>query len=268
MNNFKKNNPEDEEKKIVIISDCTDIAYNELYQTLGNEFYKNSVSNVKIDPLVSVKKFSIENAAFAIRLMADIYPAGTTFLVVVNGTKSNPDRIFGQTKNGILFVGNNSGYFNWTFEELGLEYIYKNKIDRIKNNKSFGGKYVQAPTVVKLLSKIPLDEIGEEFDLNKISSYKIKNGTVIHCDNFGLMKIKSPKVTDLVEGCRIEILVNNDYKCDAVYSNKMKSMPDGTWVLFSGSSLDSMPELGKVRSKNSAEELSVTEGDVISWRAI
>lgn len=268
MNSLKKDNFTPMKKKIVIISDCIDIAYNELYQTLTNELENNRIHNFQIDPLVSVKNFSIVNTAFAIRLMAEIYPSDTIFLVVVNGTDNRPDRVFGRTKNGILFVGNNSGYFNWIIEDFGLDFIYKNNVDRLINSKSFGGKYVQAPTVAKLLSGIPWKEIGQPLDIEEISTYKIPHGTVVHCDNFGLMKIKHPKITQLKEQDHLKICINGKDKCKAIYSNKMKSLPDGTWVLFPGSSLDSMPELGKVRSKNSAEELGVVEGDLITWELI
>ena len=259
---------ENKKNKVVIISDCTDISYNELYQTLCYELDQNNMDDVQIAPLVPVKNFSIENTAFAVRIMAEICSPGTIFLVVVNGTNNNPERIFGRLKNGIIFVGNNSGYFNWLFDDVGIDTVFKNNIDRTKNKKSFGGKHVQAPTVAKLLSGIPFQAIGEPFNVESISNYKIPIGTVVHCDNFGLMKIMSPKIIDLNESEQVNIFINGEYKCKAVFSTTMKSLADGTWVLFPGSSLDSIPELGKVRSRNSAAELGVQEGDVISWEKI
>lgn len=258
----------EQKNKVVIITDCTDIAFNELHQTLSSELSCAHLDHFEIAPLVPVKNFSIESASFAIRIMADLCLPGTIFLVVVNATRSNPERIFGRLNNGLIFVGNNSGYFNWLFDDLGIDIIFKNNIDRTKNKKSFGGKYVQAPTVVKLLSGIPFEKIGEPFERNDLSKYKISHGTVVHCDNFGLMKIFSPKITDLNESDPLKIFVNGNEAVDAVYSTQMKSLLDGTWVLFPGSSLDSMPELGCVRSRNSALDLGVQEGDVISWERI
>ena len=253
--------------KIVIITDCTDVAYNELHQIVSRELENYKIMDFQIAPLVSVKNFSIFNASFSIRVLAELYPPGSVFFVVVNGTNKNPDRIFGKTMNGIIFVGNNSGYFNWMIKDFGLKWLYRNKMDRGNNSRSFGGKHVGAPTVAKIVSGISLEDIGEPVSEDFLSDFSILDGTVVYCDNFGLMKISHPKLTEFYEGQKIEISVNGEYRVDGIYATKWKTQLDGTWVLFPGSSLDFMPELGRVRAKNSADELGVGEGDVISWRA-
>lgn len=255
-------------ENIIVITDCTDIAFNEIYHSLEYELKKHKLSHVNIAPLVSVEQFSIENAAFCIRLIADVVDHKTTlFLVVVHAVKNSPERIFGKTQSGLTFVGNNSGYFNWLLEDFGLESLFINKVNKSINNRSFGGKHVQVPTAIQLIRGTPLlelGEIGEGALLN--ASFKIKEGTVVHIDNFGLIKIKSPPLTNLTEGEKIDIYVNGDYKQTARYTEKMKQHEDGDWVLFSGSSLYGLPELAKVRSANSAKELSCKIGDVISWK--
>jgi S-adenosylmethionine hydrolase len=216
--------------------------------------------------MIAIKHFSTINAAFNIRLFSEIYPPDKTlFVVVVSGLNSNPERIFGQTKNGLTFVGNNSGYFSWLAQDLGLEYIYQNITTREVDGKSFGGKYVQIPTAAKIIANIPLEQIGIQKTNDFLADLPIKEGTVVHCDNFGLMKLKAPKLTNFYEGEKLKFFVNNVYAVDGIYTEKMKQQKDNTWVLFTGSSLSGLPELGKVRSQNSAKELNVIEGDVISW---
>lgn len=255
-------------RKIVIFSDCTDIAYHEVHQVLSDSFEREHITDIQIAPFVPIKNFSIIHAAFSVRLLAEIYPKGTIFLVIANGASSNPARIFGQTNNGIIFVGSNLGYFNWMIQDFGLKCLYKNKMDRTKDSRSFGGKYVQAPTVAKIASGIDYSVIGDEVDIGFLENFPIPDGTVLHCDNFGLMKIKAKPLTGFHEGDRFCISLNHKPILKAIYTESMKKCADGSWVLFSGSSLYGLPELGRVRSLNSANEINVKEGDIISWEQI
>ncbi len=255
-------------RKIVVITDCTDIAYSELYHRIDDVLSEHNVDDVHIAPLVPVKNFSIEHAAFSIRLMAELCRPGTMFHVVVNGTNKSPERIFGKTKNGIYFVGNNSGYFNWMIEDFGLDCLYQNFQNRSKNSKSFGGKHVGAPTAAKIMSGVAFEELGNKVDEAFLSDYKITDGAVVHCDNFGLIKIKHPGLDNLSENQRLKIFVNQEPRIEARFSTKWKIQPDGDWILFTGSSLNGLPELGKIRAQNSASELGVKEGDVINWEPI
>lgn len=256
-------------KSAVIITDCTDISFAEMHQSLRNQLAEYGIHDLHISPMVSVKNFSVVNAAFSIRLLADIFPPEQTiFIVVVHGIQSSPARIFGQTKHGLTFVGNNSGYFNWLLEDFGLANLYENKVNRTIDGRSFGGKYVQMPTAAKIIANISPEEIGISRSEDFLLKYSVPLGTVVHTDNFGLMKIKAPQLTDFVEGENIQIYVNGIPRVIAIYTEKMKKQQDGIWTLYSGSSLYGLPELGRVRSQNSAQELGVVEGDIITWKKL
>ncbi|WP_253305922.1 SAM-dependent chlorinase/fluorinase [unidentified bacterial endosymbiont] len=255
-------------RQVVIITDCIDIAFNEMHQELKNLISEKRMRSLQIAPMAKVKNFSVTNSSFVIRLLADSYPAKETlFVVVVSGLGTNPSRIFGCTKQGLRFVGNNSGYFHWLIQDFGLQAIYKNNTCRRVNGKSFGGKYVQIPTAVKLIEGTPMDELGQRMSPDFMESLPIADGTVVHVDNFGLMKIKAPPL-NFQEGQRLHLSVNSSQDLVAIYSEKMKRQKDGEWVLFPGSSLDGLPELGKVRSQNSAQELGITEGDLLRWTPV
>ncbi|OJX09503.1 MAG: hypothetical protein BGO77_06225 [Caedibacter sp. 37-49] len=260
-------------RNIVIFTDCVDIAFNELHQTINGELDKLGINEFKIAPLVAVREFSIEAASFSIRTLADLYPSGSVFLCVVNPTKQldGDYRIFGETNHGITFVGDNVGYFNWMIKDFGLKYLYKNKITQDKNSKSFGGKQVGAPTVAKIVSGVSLDELGRKASEADLCEFSIPSGTIVYCDNFGLIKIKFDNLdfSNFKVGQKIRIFVNGDYKLDATYAVKWKLQPDGTWVFFSSSSsMGSMAELGKIKSPNSAAELGVKEGDLILFELL
>ncbi len=256
-------------KSAVIITDCTDVSFSEMHQSLRNQLDLYGISDVHISPMVPVKNFSVINAAFNIRLLADIFPAETTiFIVVVHGIQSSPARIFGKTKQGLTFVGNNSGYFNWLIEDFGLAELYENNVNRTIDGRSFGGKYVQIPTAAKIIANESFEKLGLERSSEFLNAFSIPLGTVVHTDNFGLMKIKAPKLIDFNEGEKLQIFVNGTPRVIAVYTEKMKRQQDGEWVLFNGSSLYGLPELGRVRSQNSAQELNVAEGDIITWKKL
>ncbi len=252
-------------KKIVVITDCKDIAYMEMRQTLYNLIEINKLSNIEVEPVVEVENFSVDHAAFSIRLLSDLYPAGTVFLVVVSGLATSPARIFGELNNGILFVGNNSGYMNWTIKDIGLKSLYANFTDRKVNGKSFGGKYVQAPTAAALLTNIEFETLGEAKNENFLTDYNIENGTVVHIDNFGLMKVFEETISEFKEGQVLSLNKNGKHILDVTYTESLKTHDDGKWVIFNGSSLHLMPEVGRVRSMNSAAEIDCKVGDVLTW---
>ncbi len=254
------------QRKIVIFSDCRDIAYNEIYQTLTNHLTMLNVKNYHIDPLVPIQNFSIISTSFSLRLLAEIYPPGTIFLVIVNSSSYIAERVFGKTANGITFIGSNTGYFNWLIEDCGLDEFYINKINRQVDNPPFGGRNVQVPTAAKILSGVSFCEIGEIANKSVLRTYEIPGGTVVHVDNFGLMKIKNLKLTGIKEGTKLKVYINNDKEVDAIYSEKLKCHEPGTWVVYPGSSLNGLPELGKVLSPDSAGELNVKVGDIITWK--
>jgi len=104
-------------KRIVIITDCVDMAYNELRGVLLDNI-KNE--EIIIEPVVSVAPFSIINGNFAFRLMAEVYPEGTVFSIILNPSKERPARLIGKTKKkNFYFMGANTGVFTWFFRDFG-----------------------------------------------------------------------------------------------------------------------------------------------------
>lgn len=250
-------------KHVVVITDCKDVAFNEMAWIIRQECSKLGVENPNIE-LVSVSEFSVLNASFLIRLMAEQCPPGTIFSVVINPQKHRSARIYGKTKNGILFFGANTGAFNWLLKDFGIEELYEvNDPGFI----SFGGKYVHAPNVAKLVAGIPFESFGKKFSIDQLSNLEIPKGTVVHIDNFGLMKIMgdTPKHE---ENQKFKIIVNGDYKFDAVFSTRMMSKDDKAWVLYVGSSLHGLPEVGTVRYKDGFKEMKIKIGDVVTWEEI
>jgi S-adenosylmethionine hydrolase len=245
-------------KRIVFITDCTDIAYSELRGTVLGTIENPEM--VDIEPVVSVHPFSIINGNFILRLMADAYPEGTIFSVVLNPMKERPERLIGKTKKKCFyFLGANTGVFDWFLKDFGVSEIYE------LNDPGFfpfGGKYVHAPAVAQIANGKNLNEMGNKFNENLIKTLNVEPGTIIHIDNFGLMKLnlKLSDVGNLDEGTIVQIKIK-DVALDAVFSKRMMSNDTGKWILYPGSSLNLL-ELGKVRA-NGALEINASVGDIV-----
>ncbi|SRR6056297_848353 len=244
-------------KHIVFITDCVDVAYNELRGVILDNIKNNEIF---IEPVVSVVPFSIINGNFVLRLMAEAYPEGTVFSIILNPLKERPARLIGKTKKkNFYFMGANTGVFTWFFRDFGIEELYE------LNDPGFfpfGGKYVHAPAVAQIAMKKPLRDMGCPFDIEKVAKIDILEGTIVHVDNFGLIKFVG-ELTEVKEGDKLEVNVKGK-TLEAVYDKRMMSRESGDWVIYPGSSFDLL-ELGKVR-KNGAKELNVEIGDIITFK--
>ncbi|MBT3691118.1 hypothetical protein HOG16_02645 [Candidatus Woesearchaeota archaeon] len=259
-------------KRIVIVSDCSDVAYNEMRATILSELGDTS-QNISVEPLVKAKEFSIENGSFLVRLMGEVYdPSNTIFLVVLNSLRTNRKdraRIIGETKNGFKFVGANTGTLNWLIKDFGLKNLYELNASGLmgKDFISFGGKHVHSPAVAKVAKGVNFSGLGEERSEEFLCDYRVEDGCVVHIDNFGVLKING-SLENLEEGDKLDIFVNGERKIVAVFSYSMKDLEDSTWAIYPGSSLNNLPEIGKVRELSSAKKLGAKIGDIITWKKI
>lgn len=247
-------------RKIVFITDCVDIAYNELRGVALEQLRELKIDDsIEIEPVAAVYPFSIINGSFVLRLLAEVYPPGTVFSIILNPLQHRPERIFGKTKKkDFIFLGANTGVFSWFFRDFGISELYE------LNDPGFlpfGGKYVHAPAAAKLAANMDFDLLGKKFDSSKLLPFDIDPGTIVHVDNFGLIKFYSTPV-DFQDGDAVSLLFKGR-KINAVFSKRMMSRSTGEWVIYPGSSLGLL-ELGKVR-ENGAAILGVAPGDVLTF---
>lgn len=250
-------------KSVVVITDCKDVAFNEMRRIVLKECRDLGVTDVEVE-LVPVAEFSIVNAAFLARLMADHCGEETVFSVVINPQRHRSARIYGELRNGVRFFGANTGALSWVLQDFGFKSLYE---VHDPGFISFGGKYVHAPNVAKLVANVPYDMFGKPFDPSALTKLDIVPGTVVHIDNFGLLKIQGD-TPSFDEGQVVRVSVNGEYRFDAMFSRRMMSQDDGVWVLYAGSSLHSLPELGTVRDAGGYERAGIRIGDRISWEVV
>ncbi len=248
-------------KYLVNITDCIDIAAHELYAVLLREAESNS--SIVIPPIVPITpEFSVINTNFAVRLMADSYPEHSILMTTINAEKIRPMNVIGRTKErNIVFIGRNMGSFDWLTRDFGCTELY----DLAKHNSggfvSFAGKYTTARLAAAAARGALLSELGEPVAPAEIVRLSIRPGTIVHIDNFGMMKFfgdfRYGEVGDMYD------VVINEHTFSAVYEPRMMSRDTGEWVFFPGSSYG-LWELGQVRSLG-ARNLRIKVGDVITW---
>lgn len=248
-------------KKVVVVTDCKDIAFNEMRWIIQEENKKAGGQHVEIE-LVAVAEFSVLNAAFLTRLVANYCKPGDVISVVINPQKTRSSRIYGKLKNGVLFFGANTGALTWLLEDLGTEELYEiNDPGFI----SFGGKYVHAPNIANLLLERTFTEFGKKIQKSDLRKLPLKTGSIVHIDNFGLMKIFG-ETPNYEKGQLLEVFLNKKHVFDAVFAKRMMNHDDREWVLYAGSSLEHMPEIGSVRNKWGYKEISAKIGDILEWK--
>jgi len=267
------------DKNIVIVTDCKDIALEQIKARLISLLPNDKINffNLITNP------FQINNGLFLSRLISEEVPHGenTLFLAIVNPLKIKPKRIFGKLKNGTWFVGADTGIFSLLFKEFGIKEIYEGKNQK---HYPFGGLHMHTVIAGNLLFGTREEELGNpirEIDiLKKIPS----QGEVLHIDNFGLIKIWARiKDFDFKEGDKIMIKsVNSNRIFEGIFSNRMMDQEDNALIVYPGSSFldkskfdnieeyrkSGLIEIGLVRNPNSAEELGINLGDIIEIKKI
>ena len=146
--------------KVVIVSDCTDVAFVEMRAAIATTFIE-SLSDInlspQIEPLVPCVPFSLTNASFLTRLVAETATPNTLIMVIANFISERTERIIGRTlKKTLFFEGTNTGAFGWLLEDFGIQDCYE--LDD-PGFVPFGGKYVHAPAIGKALAGIPAGQL-------------------------------------------------------------------------------------------------------------
>ncbi|MEU5384077.1 SAM-dependent chlorinase/fluorinase [Kitasatospora cineracea] len=247
-------------KHIVTVTDCVDIAANELRGTLVSVVGE---AGPIVEPFVPIlPAFSAINGNLAMRLTADCYPEGTVLLSTLGPLKDRPKAVIGRTiKKDLVFIGRNTGIFDWLTRDFGIAELYdiSGQYGEGKKFASFAGRSVTAPLAARAALGVPLSELGTPLAEEEITRLDLADGTIVHIDNFGSMKFTGA-LPSTEEGARYRVTVNGR-SVEAVYAHRMIGLDTGTWALFPGSSLG-MFELGCVR-RYGLPELGAQVGDVV-----
>lgn len=246
-------------RKVVIITDCVDVALMEIRGAIHS--YSNN-AEYEIEPIVEVENFNIVNTSFLFDLVVNAYPDGTVICIVVNPSQLRTERIIGRLKEkDIIFDGTNTGALGYVINKYGCTELYEIYDEGFV---PFGGKYVHAPTVGKILAGVSLNKLGKPFDMQKIRTVDMIDGVILHIDNFGNVKMKG-NLKDAQKG-DIYSLNFKEKTLEAVYWPRMMERKDGEIVIYPGSSFG-LPEIGIVRG-DFAGVYDLSVGDQILFKKV
>lgn len=245
-------------RRVVVLTDCVDVAWQEIR---GSIYSNSSDYDVQIEPVVPVDSYNIINANFLVKLMAEIYPEGTIICVIVNPLKERTERIVGKTdRKNIIFEGTNTGAFGWLVDDFGCTELYE-LFD--PGFVPFGGKYVHAPAVGKAASGTDISKLGTPFPVEKLRKCQMLEGQVMHIDNFGNLKLYHKFSSNEMEGSKYKIKIN-DKEFEMSYYKRMMARDTGELIIYPGSSFG-YTEIGMVRG-NFAKLYNIKVGDLVSIR--
>ena len=245
---------------LIIVSDCTDVAFVEMRCGILATYLGvvgSVVRHAMIEPIVQCVHYSVSNASFLTRLVGEVSPSGAVVMVIMNSLMQRTERIVGRTaERDLIFEGTNTGAFGWLLDDFGCAECYELHDPGFI---PFGGKYVHAPAVGRILAGCPLSSLGQLFDPTKIRRYRPQRSEVVHIDNFGNLKLFLNDAPGEA-GRMVKVAFPSGASVNAVCWTRMMERQTGEWVLYPGSSLG-LYELGQVRSAG-ASSLAVTVGDV------
>jgi S-adenosylmethionine hydrolase len=245
--------------RIVVVSDCTDIAFAEMRgRIIRAALEVDPASSPDIEALVPCSDFSVVNAGFAVRLVAEAYPPGTLIMLVMNSLRERTERIIGRTSTKQLFFeGTNTGALGWLLDDFGVEECYELHDPGFV---PFGGKYVHSPAVGRFAAGVPMGDLGRPFPTGAIRRVRAAEYEVVHVDNFGNAKVMAD-----CSGFNVGDPLVVEVSCEripAVFYPRMMDCPDGTWVVYPGSSFGLL-EIGEVRGLG-LRRFGTQPGDTVS----
>jgi len=229
-------------QRAVVISDCTDIAFAEMRGSIiSSARHAGLDRDPVIEALVPVHHFSVLNAGFVLRLMAEAYSTDTLLMVIMNSIQQRTERIAGRLENGMHFEGTNTGAFGWLLRDFAVDECVELHDPGFV---PFGGKFVHSPAVGKLLAGSTLVDVGDAFPVESVRRVEPEPNQIVHVDNFGNGKFLLEGA--FTEGQALTVELDSGVEIGAVYGRRMMSHPDGTWVVYPGSSMN-LHEIGEVR---------------------
>lgn len=278
-------------RTLQIITDITDASYNEMYAIIHSISERLSETPINIAPFTPVKEYSITHGAFLTRLMAKNYINPVVLYTNVSPHPTHNTDVIGRTKKkNIIFIGANTGVFDWLVKDYGLaelvqitkrkpfivdgEFIYlpgetppKNFERRFSNKTehlTFAAHTILGSIASAVTIGMDLRLFGEERDQIFIVKHKIKNGEIVHIDNFGNAKIYG--TISATEGQRLLVLKDGKKIAQGVYiAGRMMSQPTGIYAIYPSTSLTNMVDMALIRG-DACKSLKLNIGDVLSFK--
>ncbi|MFX0006109.1 MAG: S-adenosyl-l-methionine hydroxide adenosyltransferase family protein [Promethearchaeota archaeon] len=256
---------------------------------LKGQHYVASMKGVmlKINPNIrivnithNITPFSIIEASYILKLTYMLFPEGSIFIIVVDpGVGSSREILAIKTKSNHYFIGPNNGIFSGTIAnnieeciEIQNDYFFNKPI-----SNTFHGRDIMAPVAAHLISGVPLNKFGPQFDQNLIKKFPFKynidfKNKIVQCviqyiDTFGNITTNIPIANNKIQNSEITlnegkgIIVEIGEKIyEGHFTINFSSVPVGSILFLIGST--GFLEIS-MNQGNASKELGLNTGDII-----
>ena len=127
--------------------------------------------NIRIvDISHEITPYSIIEASYILKTTYRYFPQGTIFIIVVDpGVGSSREILIIKTESNQYFIGPNNGIFSRTFLGNIIECIEIQNEEFFNKpaSNTFHGRDIMAPIGAHIISGIPLNAFGPNFNINK-----------------------------------------------------------------------------------------------------
>jgi len=238
--------------------------------------------NIKIvDISHQITPYSIIEANYVLKTTYKYFPQGTVFVTVIDpGVGSSREILAFKTKSNYYFIGPNNGIFTDIFTNNIIECveIQNNEFFQKPVSNTFHGRDIMAPVSAHLLSGIPLNRFGPNFNLNNLKEApliydinikkKIINCVIQCIDNFGNGTTNIPIINNEVQNS--ELLLSENMKInvnirgetyEGIFTSHFSSVPIKSIIFLVGST--GFLEIS-LNQGNASKALGFKVGDTIT----
>lgn len=215
--------------------------------------------------VVNIETFDTVHANFLLRLILDSLQSGDVVSIVCDPRLNDipRDSIGIQLANGVCVLGPNNGVMSWMLDDFDVQNIIQLPISELsKKHPTFNGKYRFAVATNQLLSGLEFAKIGGTLKRGHLYHSEVADGTVVHVDNYGNVKVKLARIEDKVVGSKLLVKIR-DRVITVTYGIEFDNVGEGEAILYNGSSLWGLPELAINRGSFSAT-YGVRVGDFVT----
>lgn len=241
-------------------------------------------SNIRIiDITHHITPYSIIEASYVLRTTYKYFPEGTVFIIVVDPGVGSPREILMlMTASNHYFIGPNNGVFSYISHSdiLNCIEIQNNEFFNIPTSKTFHGRDIMAPVGAHLISGVPINKFGPNFDLNNLKEsplvYNIDiekkklRCSIQYIDSFGNGITNIAIVKNKIRNTELNINENTKISVDirgkvyeGFFTSHFSSVPIETILFLVGST--SFLEIS-INQGSAAEKLGFKVGDIVTFK--
>lgn len=251
---------------IVLVADFgDDLAEAECRLAASIIWRKNRVAPPDLTVVNDVRPFNRIHAAFTFHRLADVAPAGTVFIGVIDpGVGTTRRSVIVKTERQHFFVGPDNGIFYPVAVQSGLEGVWEIDESRFPvHSTTFYGRDIFSKVAAEIACGINLDVLGRRANQRDLLPLLLQPGQIVHVDAYGNIKIWGD-VPDRVKS--VAIRLENGHSLQIPFVRTFEDVAVGQPLAYLGSS--GLLEIAIREDVNcgAADRLGINIGDQLNLK--